>query len=114
MAEVAAAAAGREGRVFASSPYTDWLLWSRLTLVSRIAFDARLELLSQAQLQQLAQFMTADGNWQQPAHGYRVFMLDPASDQIVERALIHVLRARVIFNSPRVVVLRRFWSSRST
>src|SRR5436190_18032060 len=42
-AKAASAAAGPHGRLFASSPYADWLLWSRPELTGRVAYDARFE-----------------------------------------------------------------------
>jgi len=106
-AQATTAAAGPEGRVFASSPYADWLLWSRPKLVGRVAFDARFELLSRAQLQQVALFEAQAGNWLSTARGYRVFVLDPRSDHALAQALIRRLPARMVFSSPQVVVLRR-------
>jgi hypothetical protein len=100
-------AAGPSGKVFATTPYTDWLLWARPELSGRLAFDARLELLSASQLRRLARFEARAGDWLRTANGYRVFVLDPHSDHAVERALIRRLPARIVFSSPQVVVLRR-------
>ena len=74
--------------MYASSPFADWLLWSRPALAGRIAFDARFELLSAAQLQRAARFQARVGNWLMTARGYRVFVLDPRSDHAVERSLL--------------------------
>ena len=93
--------------MFASSPFADWLLWSRPTLAGSVAFDARFELLSRAQIQRIAAFQARAGNWLSTARGYRVFVLDPHSDHALEHALRHALPAQVVFSSPQVVVLRR-------
>jgi hypothetical protein len=106
-ARAASAAAGPQGRVYASSPYSDWLLWSRPELAGRVAYDARFELLSAAQLRRIASFQGRVGNWLPLAHGYQVFVLDARSDQALERSLRRDLPARVVFRSPQVVVLRR-------
>jgi hypothetical protein len=106
-AKAASSAAGPHGRVYASSPYADWLLWSRPRLAGRVAYDARFELLSQAQLQRIAQFESRVGNWLPTARGYQVFVLDPRSNQRLEQSLRHALPLRVVFSSPQVVVLRR-------
>jgi hypothetical protein len=106
-ARAASRAAGRDGRVFATSPYADWLLWSRPRLAGRVAYDARFELLSTPQIQRIAAFQGRIGNWLTTARGYQVFVLDPRSDQALERSLLHSLPARVVFSSPQVVVLRR-------
>jgi len=106
-ARATAVAAGPEGNVFASSPFADWLLWSRPALAGRVAFDARFELLSRAQIQRIAEFQARAGNWLPTARGYRVFVLDPRTDHALEQALRRALPARVVFSSPQVVVLRR-------
>ena len=106
-ARATSASAGPRGRVFASSPYADWLLWSRPELSGRVAYDARFELLSAAQIQRIARFQARVGNWLATARGYRVFVLDPRSDHALERSLRRALPARVVFSSPQVVVLRR-------
>jgi hypothetical protein len=106
-ARATAVAAGPEGNVFASSPFADWLLWSRPALAGRVAFDARFELLSRAQIQRIAEFQARAGNWLSTARAYRVFVLDPHTDHALEQALRRALPARVVFSSPQVVVLRR-------
>ena len=77
------------------------------TSTGRVAYDARFELLSQAQLKRIARFQARVGNWLPTARGYRVFVLDPRSDHALERSLLRALPARVVFSSPQVVVLRR-------
>jgi hypothetical protein len=106
-AKAASTAAGPKGHVYASSAYGDWLLWSRPELSGRVAYDARFELLSQAELQRIARFQARVGNWLPTARGYKVFVLDPRADHSLEQSLRHDLRARVVFSSPQVVVLRR-------
>jgi hypothetical protein len=106
-ARATAAAAGPHGRVFATSPYADWLLWSSPQLAGRVAFDARFELLSRTQLEHLQRFEARAGDWLTSARRYRVFVLDRRHDKAFERALLRKLPARVVFNSPQVVVLRR-------
>jgi hypothetical protein len=106
-ARAASVAAGPQGRVYASSPYADWLLWSRPELAGRVAYDARFELFSAAQLQRVARFQNRAGNWLGTARGFQIFVLDPRSDHALERSLLRALPARVVFSSPQVVVLRR-------
>jgi hypothetical protein len=106
-ARAAANAAGAHGRVLATSPDADWLLWTQPRLSGRVAFDARFELLSISQLQRLARFQAQAGDWLATARSYRVFVLYPHSDEALERALRRALRLRVVFSSPQVVVLRR-------
>jgi hypothetical protein len=105
--QAASTAAGPQGRVFATSPYADWLLWSRPRLAGRVAFDARFELLSTRQLQRIALLQARSGDWLRTVRGYRVFVLNARSDHTLEQALIQRLPARIVFSSPQVVVLRR-------
>jgi hypothetical protein len=106
-ARAASAAAGPRGRVYASSAFADWLLWTRPQLTGRVAYDARFELLSNAQLERIARFQGRIGDWLPTARGFNVFVLDPRSDRALEESLRRALPARVVFSSPQVVVLRR-------
>jgi hypothetical protein len=106
-AKATSAAAGPQGKVFASSPFADWLLWSRPELTGRVAYDARFELYSAAQLQRIAGFQNRVGDWLKTTRGYNVFVLDPRHDHALEQSLLRDLPARVAFSSPQVVVLRR-------
>ncbi len=103
----AASAAGKHGRVLATSPYADWILWSDPELVGRLAFDARFELLSEAQLREGADFQGRGAHPIRTARGYDVFVLDRSADPGLVHTLVKRLPARVIFSSPQVVVLRR-------
>jgi hypothetical protein len=106
-ATATSSAAGPRGKVFATTPFADWLLWAQPGLSGRLAFDARLELLSASQLRQIAQIQSRVGDWRRGVDGYRVFVLDRGSDLALERLLIRQLPARVVFSSRQVVVLRR-------
>jgi hypothetical protein len=106
-ARAAAQAAGPRGRVFAVNDYADWLLWTRPELTGRIALDARFELLSDAQVKRLVRFEPRAGNWLATTRGYRVFVLNRDSDRSLARALVRQLPGRVVFRSPRVVVVQR-------
>jgi hypothetical protein len=103
----AAAAAGQDGRVFATSPYADWVLWNAPRLSGRVAFDTRFELLSSAQLNALGRIESASGDWRKSLRAYRVFVVGRKDDQTLAQALRRDLRARVIFSSPQVLVLQR-------
>jgi hypothetical protein len=106
-AQAAAAAAGPDGKVFATSPYADWLLWRRPQLAGRVAFDARFELLSAMQVKHLTYFEARAGDWLTTARRYRVFVVDRRNDRAFANALERKLGARVVFSSPQVEVLRR-------
>ena len=66
-----------------------------------------MELLTRAQLEQLARISGSAGDWLKALRGYRVFVLSPHYDQTLEQALKRDLPVRVAFSSPQVVVLRR-------
>jgi hypothetical protein len=102
-----AAAAGQNGRVFATSPYADWVLWKSPGLSGRVAFDTRFELLSSKQLAALGRVEDAAGDWRKTLGGYSVFVLGRKNDDTLEHALRRDLGARIVFSSPQVVVLRR-------
>jgi len=106
-ADAAAAAAGPHGRVLATSPYADWLLWTHPELAGRVAFDARFELLTSGQLLQAARFLARSGNWTATAHGYRAIVLGKQDDNQLRAALVRSGQARVVRVSRDIVVLRQ-------
>jgi hypothetical protein len=105
--QAAVDAAGQNGRVFATSPYADWVLWTEPGLSGRVAFDTRFELLSTKQLAALGRIENAAGDWRKSLRGYSVFVLGRKNDATLEHALRRDLKARVVFSSPKVVVLQR-------
>jgi hypothetical protein len=105
-AAAASAAAGSQGRVLATSPYADWLLWARPELAGRIAFDARFELLSSAQLERAARFLGRSGDWPQTARGYRVLVLGKQDDARLREALVRSGLARVVRMDRDIAVMR--------
>lgn len=71
-------AAGAEPavRVFADLLYADWLLWQQPELAGRLSFDARLELLSAAELRRIARFdLQIGADWRAAAGDARLFVL---------------------------------------
>jgi hypothetical protein len=105
-ANAAANAAGPNGKVLATSTYADWLLWSEPRLRGRVAFDARYELLTKAELSQLADFTSRVGDWLRTTDGYSVVVLGAQDDHELEQALVRSGRARVVQRDAAVVVLR--------
>jgi hypothetical protein len=94
------AATGR--RVFATETYADWLLWRHPELRGRIAYDARFELLTGAQLRAIVRFKSEIGDgWRAAARGYDVLVLDAAH----ARDALRGLRRR--YADGRVVVAAR-------
>jgi hypothetical protein len=105
-AQAAATAAGPNGKVLATSTYADWLLWSEPRLRGRVAFDARYELLTKAQLTRLADFTSRVGAWIRATDGYRVVVLGTQDDRELAQALVGSGKARVVHHDAAVVVLR--------
>ena len=106
-AEATDRAAAANGRVFASSSYADWLLWSRPRLQGRVAFDARFELLEPAQLRSIAAVENRAGNWLPTVSGYDVFVLDRSADTQLAKSLQSRLHLRLVYRDPHIVVLGR-------
>jgi hypothetical protein len=103
----AAAAAARGGDIFATSRYADWLLWTQPSLRGHIAFDARYELLSKAQVRRLADVQAAHGAWQQTLAQDRVVVLDRRDDATLRDALTGTHDFHAVAASGNVVVLAR-------
>jgi hypothetical protein len=104
-ADAAARAAGPHGKVIASSPYADWLLWSEPRLGGRVAFDARYELLTTGQLSTLGSFESRVGDWMKTTRGYAAVVLGARDDRALATALVATRRARVAYRDADVVVL---------
>jgi hypothetical protein len=106
-ANAAAAAAGKTNRVFANESYADWLVWTHPELSGRIAFDARFELLTDAQLVALFDFRTGLGNWRAAADGYDVLVLSARDEARAIAALTRDREVRPVADDAGIVVLRR-------
>jgi hypothetical protein len=106
-ADSAAASAGAQGKVFAMSPYADWVLWTRPELRGRVAFDARFELFTSTQVSTLADFQARVGDWKRAISGYDVIVLGARDDAKLRDALVGSGVARVAHADSDVVVLRR-------
>jgi hypothetical protein len=104
-AAAAARVAGPHGKVIASSPYADWLLWSEPRLSGRVAFDARYELLTKSQLSTLGAFEARVGDWMKTTNGYSAAVLGARDDRLLAAALVKTRKARVVYRDGDVVVL---------
>jgi hypothetical protein len=101
----AARVAGLEGKVIASSPYADWLLWSEPKLSGRVAFDARYELVTKEQLSMLGDFEARVGDWRSTARRYSAVVLGAQDDRKLEEALVARGTGRVVYRDADVVVV---------
>jgi hypothetical protein len=68
-------------RVFADMRYADWLMWTHPSLEGRVAFDARLEMLTSRQMTGIFRFLSqrTDG-WRDAVTGYRVVVVARRGD----------------------------------
>jgi hypothetical protein len=95
-------------RVFANEAYADWLLWNVPGLEGRVAFDARLELLSSRQLHSLAHFRNrSTQDWVRAVDGYRLVVLDTATERPTIRELLRQHGTMVLYRDRHVAVLLR-------
>ena len=63
--------------VFVDGRYADWLLWQVPSLRGRIAYDARVELLTRRQAIEQERFHDMTPGWQAPTKGYGLIVSDP-------------------------------------
>lgn len=95
------ARADASAQVFASDEYADWLLWRHPELAGRVAYDGRLELLSEAQLRTLATRRAA------AAKRFTIVMVDRASDDAADEILAGTRGHVVDPDAVTAVVARR-------
>ena len=106
-ARVATLAARPGARVLASVTYADWLLWREPGLRGKLAYDARLELLSRRQILRIYDFgLPFGGSWRSTTAGYDVLVLDRSEDRYAIRGL-RAAGARVAYSGAGLVVLTR-------
>jgi hypothetical protein len=106
MAVARALAANPRARVFADVRFADWLLWRDADARGRLMYDARLELLSEQQLEQLYRWSAeATDGWREAAAGASVAVVYRSAD----RGKVAALRrsgARLLYGDHEVAVLR--------
>jgi hypothetical protein len=86
---VARAAVERPGTtVYSNERYADWLLFTHPELTGRVAFDARFELLSARQLQQIFIWTNQiTDDWRRTIRGSGVVVLDLADEEPIQSSL---------------------------
>jgi hypothetical protein len=103
-----ASAAAPDGRVLANVKYADWLLWREPELAGRIAYDARLELLSRSRILQIYDFgLPFRGSWRSTSRGYDVLVLDREDDRYAIRGVLSEARSRLVYDGGGFVVVAR-------
>lgn len=102
-ANVAASAAGSNGRIFATEDYADWLIWQRPGLGGRIGFDARLELLRAGELKRIFAVEATLIPDRSLIRDYRVFVVPSRLVDVIRQSSL--VPIRVLARDNGVVVL---------
>jgi hypothetical protein len=90
-------------RVLADDRHADWALWSVPSLRSRLAYDVRLELLTEAEIVRLFNFEGQRGaRWADATNGYGLVV----SDWPTVSALIRAKHARLVYRDETTAVAR--------
>lgn len=94
-----------QAKIFSDEHFADWLLWRLPKARGRVAYDARFELLSEAQLQRLYQWAAqATDHWREAAAGDAVAVVYPPHDP-GKTAALRRSGARVLYRDAQVAVL---------
>jgi hypothetical protein len=94
-----------QARVFADDRFADWLLWRIPAARGRVAFDARFELLSKAQLERVYRWAAeSTDNWRAAAVGTSIVVVDRAHDTR-KTAAIARSGGRVLYSNRQIAVL---------
>jgi hypothetical protein len=104
----AAAASDPTARIYSDVRFADWLLWTKPELAGRIAYDARFELLSSAELEQLYRLQNRlTPQWTAAVADHRLVVLSRGQGAATARALLSENGVRPIYRDSSVVVLLR-------
>jgi hypothetical protein len=94
--------------VMADDRYGDWLLWEYPQLAGRLAYDARFELFTLEQLEELRAYRRVTGTaWDTPARKVALVAFDPRAQRDVYTAAIERSGARIVYRDPTIVVAAR-------
>jgi hypothetical protein len=103
-----AAATDPTARIYSDVRFADWLLWTRPELAGRIAYDARFELLSNAELDRLYRLQNGlTPQWTAAVADHRLVVLPRGQGAATARALMLEDGVRRIYRDGSVVVLLR-------
>ena len=109
-ADAVAAAAAKDptARIYSDVRFADWLLWTRPELAGRIAYDARFELLSSRELEQLYRLQNRQTpQWTAAVAGHRLVVLPRGQGAATVRALLAGDGTRQIYGNRSIVILLR-------
>jgi hypothetical protein len=103
-----AAATDPTARIYSDVRFADWLLWTRPELAGRIAYDARFELLSSKEREQLYRLQNRlTPQWKAAVANHRLVVLPRRQGAATAQALITEDGVRRIYRDRSVVVLAR-------
>lgn len=103
-----AAASDHRAQIYADVRYADWLLWEQPELTGRIAYDARFELLSDAQLQRLYRLQNRlTPNWMAALNDHRLVVLRRSEEAAAAKAILAEDGVRRLYDNGSVVILLR-------
>lgn len=95
-------------RVLASTEYADWLLWQVPAFAHRLAYDISYELITPAQLADIARFESHSGvDWPSLARGYGLLVLQDGSGHAFRRFFGRQPGARILYDRYGLLIIRR-------
>jgi hypothetical protein len=94
--------------IFSEGRFTDWLQWHLPELRGRMAYDARLELLTHHRLRQIADLSTVTGtSYAAAISGFRLLVLDPDGHPEATRAILRLRGVKPVFRGDKIIVATR-------
>ena len=95
-------------RIQADTRYGDWILWQAPWLAGRLASDARFELYTGSELNQLQNLLGASGpDWKRAAAGDRLLVLDRSADSDSVTGFLREPGARALDAGRHAIVILR-------
>jgi hypothetical protein len=102
-----AEAANPQVRVFSDEQYSDWLLLRRPELRGRVAYDARFELLTKKQLQNIVDIRRRVEGWRAAVAPYGLFVLKKDAEGGMATSLLHQHGTRLLYRGQGVMVISK-------
>lgn len=96
------------GTIFVHGREDDWLMWRYPSLQGRIAYDARLELLTGSEIRQIVRFDRGEGpQWSAAAAGYDLVWINSRLRPELARSLARLRGTTVVYHDHEVTLLQR-------
>lgn len=95
-------------RVLAGTEYADWVLWQAPAFAHRLAYDISYELITPAQLADIADFESRTGaDWSSLARGYGLLVLQDGSGHTFRTFFGRQPGARILYDRHGLLIIRR-------